>query len=413
MKLQDHPGSKLVPIIRGLRSGDRAERETARAMLHDLDTQDAPTIRIAIQESLRAFPDDDSMWDRGSVVLMAWVSRRMQPELVQPVLQSYLGLDSATKYYALTALVCANSEEGIQAALDLYEVASEEVSETGFPFRSLEYSLLASELVFPRLLQIDKQAGAANGVHLLLAYCTAGKVSATQREACLHHLLPFAERRRKELNQFKDQSGGRARWYWDEPAAFLRSELAVCLDVLGYFDDESSRQMLELCTDLDDPWPKLFAVVSLVRRACIVPAHSLDEVARDSETRRILLQSLAALNRHKLFPQAWLTREALAEADMVRWLVFPTELGQAPDEIELMGRFPFASEEGPTEYFVFRFRTVEPHWAAKSGWMAGVAGPYLPVAEIEPSGAYGCFSHFNAWDLMTAEEHARTIVCAA
>jgi hypothetical protein len=64
---------------------------------------------------------------------------------------------------------------------------------------------------------------------------------------------------------------------------------------------------------------------------------------------------------------------------------------------------------GIYDYYLFRFRTKEPHWAAKDGWIAGVSGPYLRKDEptTEPLG--GTFSTFTKWDAKTPEEHVGDI----
>ena len=68
----------------------------------------------------------------------------------------------------------------------------------------------------------------------------------------------------------------------------------------------------------------------------------------------------------------YLTHEKGAESALVNWLEFPTELGIPPSEIELLEKISF--DEDALDYYVFKYRTQPPHWAAK--WMMGVSGPY-------------------------------------
>jgi hypothetical protein len=96
----------------------------------------------------------------------------------------------------------------------------------------------------------------------------------------------------------------------------------------------------------------------------------LERFARDRKTRQVLHDVLAEADKLHLFPKEYLTQPALAEADLVGWLCHPNELQVAPDEIELIGTHP-APGASDTQYFLFRYRTHEPHWAAKDGWMAG------------------------------------------
>jgi hypothetical protein len=128
----------------------------------------------------------------------------------------------------------------------------------------------------------------------------------------------------------------------------------------------------------------------------------LERFARDRTTRQVLHDLLKQTERLSVFPREFLTWEAMAEANLIGWLNHPNELASPPDEIELMKKVPAPGSDG--HYFVFRYRVLEPHWAAKDGWMAGVAGPYDLSGEPAPY-ARGTFSRFEAYDSRTPEDH--------
>jgi hypothetical protein len=133
----------------------------------------------------------------------------------------------------------------------------------------------------------------------------------------------------------------------------------------------------------------------------------LERFARDPATRKVLYDALDHHGRLSLFPPAYLTPEAMAEADLVLWLAHPNELAATPDEIQLMKVVPPPGEAyARKRYFVFRYRTKPPHWAAQDGWLAGVAGPYPEEGPFPPEAA-GTFSRFEAYDSRTPEEHVR------
>jgi hypothetical protein len=129
----------------------------------------------------------------------------------------------------------------------------------------------------------------------------------------------------------------------------------------------------------------------------------LQRFARDRVTRQVLFDVLRDAGKTDLFPKEFFTWPAFAEADLVAWLCHPNELQVPPDEIELMATLP-APGNPATHYFLFRYRTHAPHWAAKDGWMAGVAGPYDLSKDPEPYAA-GTFSRFEAFDSRTPDEH--------
>ena len=94
---------------------------------------------------------------------------------------------------------------------------------------------------------------------------------------------------------------------------------------------------------------------------------------------------------------------------MVRWLAYPTELGRAPDEIDQIAVVPVEVEDGPADLYVFKFKTFEPHWAAKDGWTVGVSGPFLESEQPTPNGKGGTFSRFDSFDSQSIEQHVEAI----
>lgn len=133
----------------------------------------------------------------------------------------------------------------------------------------------------------------------------------------------------------------------------------------------------------------------------------LERFARNRETRKVLHDALERHGRLDLFPIAYRTPEAMAEADLVLWLTHPNELDAPPAEIELMAKVPAPEPDlDGHHYFVFRYRTHPPHWAAEDGWMAGIAGPFTADGS-ESQSVSGTFSRFEPYESRTPEEHVR------
>lgn len=124
----------------------------------------------------------------------------------------------------------------------------------------------------------------------------------------------------------------------------------------------------------------------------------VERLAADRSTRADLLDLLAEHAATDLVDARWRTEEARAEADMVRWLHFPTELDAWPDEIELAGR----GTVGEERWYAWRFRVHAPHWAADKGWMVGVSGPWPAV----PAATTGTWSELAPY----GDEAARTLI---
>ena len=150
---------------------------------------------------------------------------------------------------------------------------------------------------------------------------------------------------------------------------------------------------------------RIAPVTNALKNGEVPPEDSLRRFAADRETRKVLFEALESFEKVSLFPPEYRTWEYLAEADLVAWLAHPNELGSVPSEIELVGRVPEPGSTSPdSAYFVFRFRVLEPHWAAKNGWLAGVAGPYS-TSRPPTAGGRGTFSRFDAAERHTPEEH--------
>ena len=94
-------------------------------------------------------------------------------------------------------------------------------------------------------------------------------------------------------------------------------------------------------------------------------------------TRETTFQLLKQYNKLELFPESYNSIEKGAESSLANWLEFPTELDACPDEIELEEKVIIDFDGNNVYYYVFKFRTNEPHWASKDGWMLGVVGPYF------------------------------------
>lgn len=122
--------------------------------------------------------------------------------------------------------------------------------------------------------------------------------------------------------------------------------------------------------------------------------ETIDSFAGKIETRADFYDLLERFDKQYLFPGKYTSFEKAAESRMVSWLLFPTELDTIPSKIELLKRVDYVQSDTTFIYYVFQFKTEEPHWAAKDGWMAGVVGPYLKNSQPYDH-AKGTFSRFT------------------
>jgi hypothetical protein len=85
---------------------------------------------------------------------------------------------------------------------------------------------------------------------------------------------------------------------------------------------------------------------------------------------------------------------------MVSWLLYPSELGHEPDQLEQMAVFTSNQAEGLLALYVWRFRCGD------GPWYAATSGPYRLEGEPSPLHGNSTFSGFDEWNTATAEEHA-------
>jgi hypothetical protein len=196
-------------------------------------------------------------------------------------------------------------------------------------------------------------------------------------------------------------------WRWAESYQQQRSAGGMVLDLLGRCPGEAAADELRAALDLTDPWLLAWAVAGLARHGEEIPAEPLERAAADPESRTVLFDALRDANRLDEMPPEHRTQAALAEADMVRWCAFPTELERPPEAIELMEVLPV---DGDREVYVFRFRGGSGEDRKK--WVAGVAGPFPKDADPPEPHGEATFSDFTPWEDRTAREHAEAIASA-
>jgi hypothetical protein len=123
-----------------------------------------------------------------------------------------------------------------------------------------------------------------------------------------------------------------------------------------------------------------------------------------------LARELETLERSDLFPNEFLNQPSLAEAAMVDWLLFPTELGRAPDEIRQLESVPLETDDGLADLYVFAFRTHPPHWLSDKDWVVGVAGPFLVSDQPTFEGLGATFSRFESLSEKPLDEHVEVLL---
>lgn len=151
------------------------------------------------------------------------------------------------------------------------------------------------------------------------------------------------------------------------------SELEVAVDVGKYFADERlADQYLEVLK-LGHNNVNYYAVDSLLRLKRPVPEETVLALAKDLGYADLTYGSFVRCGMEDLFPVEYASEEYLAKSNMVHWLMYPTELGKYPDEIEHVGKITYLFKKDV--YHVFKYRSDSDTLGddRKNRWLIGWA----------------------------------------
>lgn len=396
---------KLDVLVKRLLSSDPDKRNKAAEELERTRLSTAAGVK-ALRAATMVFPPGAYDWHSSAEDLIEAATRRPHPKYIPVILEVYGEYESKARPSALRLLSRLPQHEAAEAFVTLIRRHGWPEEIRGPVMESYRVEPRHVDVLFPDLLDYaPESSGEYETYHLCLKYCQDGVLKEDK-------LVPYESQFLSAYNVHKaalmpaQQDEGIA-WMWEDDYLEHRDDAALLLDLLGHIDTPARRKVLREALTYRDPRLKRFAVVSLLLLEEEVEPYHIQEVAGSHEARGWLYAALDRMDLLELFPAEYATQEALAYADMVRWLIFPTELDREPDEIELMKVISQDSgtPDGIGDYYVFRFRTFPPHWAAEKGWMAGVSGPFIRDADLTPFGGGDTFSEFEAWDSRTAEEH--------
>lgn len=132
----------------------------------------------------------------------------------------------------------------------------------------------------------------------------------------------------------------------------------------------------------------------------------INKLAINPAVRYRLYRLLCVYENLQFMPKKYLTLESFFEAQLCFWLLHQNELGKVPDEIQFVEKITKQSNN----FYVYKLKTHQPHWAAKDGWLAGIVGPcpdYQELKHVIRNNLTHAFSRFEKFDEAGADEHVR------
>jgi hypothetical protein len=174
--------------------------------------------------------------------------------------------------------------------------------------------------------------------------------------------------------------------------------LELLMDVAGYFGSNELLDLAERALSVNNKTAQLFAAIALLKNDRKVSPRILETLAEDMETAYKLLMLLERVDRVDLYPEKYAMQSHIAKAHLCDWLIYPTELGALPDEIEQIQtmEYDFGDDEAPDiqVFYVFKFRSEKEAFRDK-GWMVGLCGGYEKGVPLTTSSTGHTFSMFE------------------
>ena len=163
--------------------------------------------------------------------------------------------------------------------------------------------------------------------------------------------------------------------------------LELMADLCAHLPSNATEHQLNALLALEKSNIAYFAAASLLELKMELPQTAVEFLARDLG---YATMTYALLNKHGMasrFPAECSTEEYLAKSDLVHWLLYPTELGQAPDEIEYIGKAKWLLKKDV--YHIFRFRSDSQTLSeeCRGKWLIGWS-----------NAEGGTFSNFDLYD---------------
>jgi hypothetical protein len=410
MKRKVNAVSRFDHILEMLWDTDEKVRETGMNDLADFqkDFKD-PGSQVglkALRAAARPYHFEKPEPGRVSAELVAAAYSAPLPEYIPVVVELFDKFSDDAKWRAQVIITELESREAAEAFMTIVRTHAPTGKLASLPTARLVNKPRHADVLFPEILKYASNRKLSSEIYrLCLAYCEAKLLRSEKLAPFTDQVLKsYADLAAKLRPSQKNQGTA---WMWDEAYEESRHDAALLLDLLGHFPGDLVEKQLREALEYTDPRLKHFALVSLLRLGKPAAKKHVEEVARHAEMRSELYIALKQLGKSSLFPEKFRTQRSFAEADMVNWLVYPTELNRVPDEIELMKVVIVDTglPDGVYDYYLFRFRTKEPHWAAKDGWMAGVSGPYLRKDQPTTEALGDTFSTFTKWDAKSPDEH--------
>lgn len=392
---------EIDELFEKLNSSSEETREDAISKLENMQLRVEQGLKV-LELAKNNFPSAAYEWQDISARLIDICADKPYMEYINKAETIYDELNPNAKISVLQFLSTYKNEQAMIAYLKMLEKDYTRLK--NLPCGDLLDNPRFPQILFPQILRFTENKDIASQIYLILLYyfnndLVDEEVLREYRSGIIQDILSMVDR----LFGYTLKTGS----IWDDDNYLvLRANAGVYFDLAGHIRAPEVTMALKRLMGIKDMRLKMFAAISLLEHECDMPQKDLADIAGSSEVRNWLYDALVKIGRSELYPEEYKNQKCFAESNMVDWLVYPTELGRVPDEIELMNTF----EDEDMEYYLFRFRCGSVEKWKDYGWMAGVSGPFDKRNSPTTSAEGNTFSHFERWESKQPKEHFASIV---
>jgi hypothetical protein len=414
---------RVSRVLRGLRSTNAKRQKKAYDRIWHINITPRTGIRL-IEAAGETFPNDGLVegYKRINCDLIQFLWRDPYDAFVDSIERVYDHLvdKEEAREQVLRLLTEIHTEESLSSFVRLLKRPSSETVDLDIVFIPLIGSadwapdkppLPEGTAMFPDLFDLlDRQRHTDEIYRVISSYAKSGLITLNDYPEFLARCVG---RSRKAITGIAAALQRQQASESDEPGLSdeerkqvkaSASELRLLLELLPMFGSSTADDVLRETLKLDLPNFQTWAAAGLLARDQSVDPQILDSVVRRPDLRAALWDALRKADKLAAFPSDYRNEQALAEAEMVKWLEFPTEMGQPPEEIELLKVHEHDDpNEGRVHCYFFKFRHSD---FLEGKWLVGMAGPYRAGA---PPTMYagGTFSHFQELETQDLDSHVR------
>lgn len=182
---------------------------------------------------------------------------------------------------------------------------------------------------------------------------------------------------------------------WDDT---IINNLELLCDAAKYFMNDTLTALLSDVLKLGKNNINYYAVSTLLSAGQTVPSDTVEALAKDLVYADGTYSLLKQYGLTELFPKEFSDPVYLAKSDLVHWLVYPTELGKEPDEIEYLGKV-----KKKEDYYLFRYTSDSDNLGddLKGKWLIGWAN--------DEGGTFSNFDLYSDFEKKTPEKTLKNI----